>query len=195
MANVATARGLVPVRHKSGAPYIGQCNTYHARSDYATDLFIGDPVIVVATADANGIQDVNLATAGATNKITGVIVGFQPNRDNLKLQYGAASTDRYIEVCDDPWVVFELTLDTTAAIATTNIGQNINLASGTGNKNTGYSGWLGASTAFANNATYQLTIERVTNRPDNVIDGSSLSCHVEVSINLHQKASYAIAGI
>lgn len=194
MANVANPFGLRPIRHKNGACYNGQANLYHVRSDYATALYVGDPVIITGTSDADGVPDIAIATAGATNKITGIIVGFKPvTRDSTV--YGAASTDRYALVCDDPNVIFEVVTDTTAAVAVTDIGTNINLAAGSGGSTVyGTSSWVAATTSMTADATYQCTIERLVKRADNAID-TTTSAHLEVSINLHQKMSYAIAGI
>ena len=50
-----------------------------------------------------------------------------------------------------------------------------------------------ASTSMTADATYQLTIERLINRDDNAL--GSTYAQMEVSINLHSKMSYAIAGI
>lgn len=194
MANANTPMGLKPIRHKNGGCYEGQANLYHVRSDYATALFIGDPVIVTGNADVKGVPDVQIATAGATNKITGVIVGFKPNPTNLELKHGPASTDRYVLVCDDPSVIFEVCTDATANVAATDVSTNINFAAGGGGSTTtGKSSWVAATASMAADATYQGTIERIVNREDNEI-GTAYT-KLEVSINLHQKMSYAIAGI
>ena len=194
MANAAMVKGLWPIRHKNGSVYNGQANLYHIRSDYATALFIGDPVKQVTTSDTRGIPDINIATAGATNKIVGVIVGFKALPNDLTKVYNPASTERYALVCDDPMVVFGVTADTTAALASGDVGANANLAAGAGGSTvTGFSSWMLASTSMTADATYQLTIERLINRDDNAF--GSTYAQVEVSINLHQKMSYAIAGI
>ena len=62
MANTSIARGLIPVRYRSGAPYNGGYNTYYIPSTNSTALFIGDPVIAVtAAADGNGIPTITHA--------------------------------------------------------------------------------------------------------------------------------------
>jgi hypothetical protein len=194
MANVNAPFGLRPIRHKNGEAYCGQANLYHMPASYATDVFVGDPVIVNGTSAPDGTPDVVLATAGATNKITGVVVGFV-KRIREDVNYGKASTERWVLVCDDPSVIYEIVADTTAAVAVGDVSTNINFAAGGGGSTVyGTSSWVAATTSMTSNATYQGTIERVVNRPDNAIDGTT-ACHLEVSINLHQKMSYAIAGI
>ena len=49
MANVDARFGLSPIRHKSGAAYNGAVNPYYIPSSYGTALYIGDPVIKMAT--------------------------------------------------------------------------------------------------------------------------------------------------
>lgn len=193
MANVNIARGLIPVRDKFGRPYNGQCNLYMAPATYATALFVGDPVIITGTADADGIPEVNVATAGATNKITGVIVGFRPTQATDPV-YGPASTLRYIWVSDDPFLIYECQANVTAAVAATDIGTNINLIAGSGSTVTGFSGWQANTTSMASDATYQMTIERLVPRPDNAIDTTAYA-KLELSINLSQKNDMAVAGI
>ena len=136
MANTDTPMGLVPIRHKSGAPYNGAVNPYYVPSTYATALFVGDPVVKTGTANTAGVKriggnfaigalpEVNKATAGATNRISGVVVGFMPE-NNESLTYGAASTERIALVADDPDLVFEAQGDD--ALAVTGIGANANL--------------------------------------------------------------------
>ena len=93
MANVDTPFGLRPVRHKSGAPYNGAANPYYKPVGYATAMFIGDAVVTTGTsntaaASAPGLgnfqigtlPEVNRATVGDTNRITGVVVGFGADR-------------------------------------------------------------------------------------------------------------------
>lgn len=193
MSNVNIARGLVPVRDKFGRPYNGQANLYMAPATYGTALYVGDPVIITGTADADGVPEVNIATAGATNKITGVIVGFRPVQATDPV-YGAASTLRYIWVSDDPFLIYEIQANSTAAVAVTDIGTNANLISGSGSTVTGYSGWQLNTTSMTADATYQLTIERLVPRPDNAIDTSTYA-KLEVSINLSQKQNFAVVGI
>ncbi len=73
MANVNSAFGLRPVRYLGGGPYNGACNTYVALASYATNMFIGDPVVVTGTSVAGtsggSYQVINVATAGATNQM------------------------------------------------------------------------------------------------------------------------------
>src|SRR3990167_5501750 len=109
MANANLARGLIPVRHMSGAPYNGAANVYYVPSTYATALYKGDPVIHTTDAsDANGIPTVARATAAGGAYILGVMMGVVSAGDPAVAQladdpqYHVASTAGYILVADDP---------------------------------------------------------------------------------------------
>lgn len=148
------AQGLVPVRYKSGAPYNGAANVYSVASGESNNIFVGDPVIISGTGDANGVPGV--ARAGAGDRITGVVVGFAPvptadagDVTALNRGYRAASEADYLLVADDPSLLFEATEDGTGGfLATTSIGLNVDLAVGTGSTVTKKSGYvLDSSTA------------------------------------------------
>ena len=198
--NNDTPFGLRPVRYRDGSPYNGAVNPYSIKSDYATALFIGDPVIKVANgsnAAAIGgfpigtLPEIQKATAGDGNAITGVIVGFAPLPTNLGLQYNTASTERVAYVCDDPNVMFEIQAD--GSIAAAQVGLNANLIyTHSGSTVTGRSGAELDTTSDAPDAdaSNQLTILRVVNRPDNY--AATNFTKVLVSINQHTELTGAI---
>jgi hypothetical protein len=202
MANVDTPFGLRPIRHRNGAPYNGAVNPYYLRSDYAVATFIGDPVVKTGTSNlvavsAAGVGDfdigtlptINKATAGATNRITGVIVGFAPLPNDLTKQYNPASTERVALVCDDPDVIFEIQSD--GALSAAQVSLNaVLIYTSSGSTVSGLSGAeldSGTATAPAADATYQLMIQRASNTPGN--DITAAYCKVEVVISNHSEAS------
>ncbi len=199
MANVDSPFGLKPVRHKSGAPYNGAANPYWIDADYGTALFIGDPVIKVAGGSNDAVvkvpgqgdfaigtlPSIEKATAGDTNRITGVIVGFSPLPNDLTKQYNPASTERVALVCDDPDMVFEIQAD--GAIPAANMGLNAAVVyTHSGNTTTGLSGAELNSATDAADASQQLLILRAVNRVDN--DTTLTHCKVEVLINQHTQS-------
>lgn len=204
MANTDAPFGLRPIKHKGGAPYTGAANPYYIPSTYATALFIGDPVIKTGTANTaevtepgagkfipGSLPEINKATAGDGNAITGVIVGFSPDPDNLSRSYNPASTERIAYVCDDPDVIFEIQAD--GAIAATQVGLNaVLIYTNSGSTTTGLSGVEldTSSDAPAADASNQLTILRVVNRTDN--EAGSANTKVEVKINQHTEANNVI---
>lgn len=184
MANSNAPRGLVPVRHRSGAPYNGAANLYFVPASDGTALFIGDPVIIGGSADADGVPTAIRATAAGGSYISGVVVGFVPDPTNLELKNRTASTARYVYVCDDPDVIFEIQEDAVGgALAAVDVGLNADLIAGTGSTVTGYSGFQLDTSTKATTNTLQLRIVRFAQRADNEI---SANAKVEVAINLHQ---------
>ena len=204
MANTDAPFGLRPIKHKGGAPYTGAANPYYIPSTYATALFIGDPVIKTGTANTaevtepgagkfipGSLPEINKATAGDGNAITGVIVGFSPDPDNLSRNYNPASTERIAYVCDDPDVIFEIQAD--GAIAATQVGLNaVLIYTNSGSTTTGMSGVELDTSSDAPDAdqSNQLTILRVVNRTDN--EAGSANTKVEVKINQHTESNNVI---
>lgn len=204
MANNDMPFGLRPIKHRNGAPYNGSFNAYHVASTYATALYIGDPVVRVAGGsnaaeiDAPGgnfpigtLPTVEKATAGDGNLITGVIVGFAPDPNGLERIYNPASNERIAYVADDPDLVFEIQADGT--IAATQVGLNaVLIYTNGGSTVTGLSGAEldTSSDAPAADASNQLKIQRVVNRPDN--EAASDFTKVEVVINNHTEAHGAL---
>lgn len=140
------AYGLRPVRYKSGAPYNGAANTYHVPASDSTALFVGDPVLITGTADADGVPDVARAAAGA--RITGIVVGFSANPSDtsdgaIETGYRAASTKAYVLVADDPNLLFEVREDAVGgALAVADVGLNVDLVAAAGSTTTKKSGYL-----------------------------------------------------
>jgi len=198
MANVDSPFGLRPVRHRNGAPYNGAANPYYIAATYGTALFVGDPVIKVAggsnaaavsAASVGSFQigdlpSIEKATEGDGNRITGVIVGFAPNPNDLTKHYNPASTELVALVCDDPDVIFEIQAD--GAIPAASMGLNaVLIYTHTGNTTTGLSGAEldTTSDAPAADASNQLLILGAAKRPDN--DTTLTHAKVEVLINQH----------
>ena len=193
MANANIARGLVPVRYRSGAPYNGAGNIYYVPSTYATALFIGDPVISVTDAsDANGIPTVQRATAAGGAYITGVVAGIMAGGDPAiptlahNPQYHVASTAGYIMVHDDPELLFEIQEDSVGGVMTVGAaGRNADLIAGNGSTVTGWSGWMLDSSTLNTTNTLQLRVEAPVARVDN--DPTADYAKWLVSINLHSR--------
>lgn len=200
MANEDRRFGLKPVRHKSGAPYNGAANPYFIPAGYGTALYIGDAVLKTGTANTAAVKvpgtggfgigtlpEINKATVGDANRISGVIVGFSPLASDLGKNYNPASTERVALVCDDPDIVFEIQAD--GAIPATSIGLNaVLIATHTGDTTTGLSGLELDTTSDvpAADASNQLLILRAVNREDN--DTTTIWAKVEVMIINHTEA-------
>ena len=207
MANADTPFGLRPVEINGAVCYNAKVTPYYIPSSYGTALFIGDPVIKVAAGsntsrvevpgggsfEIGTMAQINKATAGDNNAVTGAIVGFAADPDNLTLQYNPASTERVAFVADDPNQLFEIQAD--GAIPAASIGLNaVLIFTHAGSTVTGLSGVEldTTSDAPAADASNQLTILRAVNRLDN--DTTLTHAKVIVRINNHTEA-HGVIGI
>lgn len=199
MPNQTAGFGLIPVSRTSGAPWTGEPVRALIASGVATAQYIGDPVLALgagSTAEfthggsglhiAGSLPTVTIAVAGATNKIYGVIVGFDMvHRDSTI--YREASTNRIALIAPawDPNIVFRVRDDASGVIGTALVGANANLvAGGGGSTATGRSSWMLDATTPSNDATFQCTILRAANILDN--DATLASAVWDVQINLPQ---------
>lgn len=210
MANNSAAFGLRPIRHKAGAPYSGAARLYFYPSGQSANLFIGDPVIVISAGAfaspyfygptavggatpivAGALPEVALATAGAGNAITGVVVGFFPEQATSNV-YGLGSTNRAVWVADDPELLFEIQDDGVSAstAAWPSQSSNLNLSTFTGSTITARSGATINST-LTNGATDQLKIISLSERANNAVGKFAVW---EVMINNHTLVT-GVAGI
>ena len=179
MANSDNPSGLKPVRHASGAPYNGATNMYHVASGNSSVIAVGDPVIITGAADADGIPTVAAATAGGSNRITGVMVSLAQN-GGLTRDSGVAttaSTNQYINVCDDPDVSFEVQNDGTMSAG--QIGLNAAFVYSAASTY-GVSGVELDTSTLATTAALQLKVLRLVRRQGNAIGEFA---KVEVKIN------------
>lgn len=188
MANANSPQGLRPVRYASGAPYNGAVKRYHVPASDSTALFVGDPVIVAGSADANGVATVTRATAAGGNLITGVVVGVEPS-STVTTAYRPASVASYVYVADDPNLLYEIQEDAVGgALAAADVGLNADLVSGSGSTVTGKSGFQLDTSTKATTATLQLRIIGFVQRADNEIGANA---KVLVRLNLSTETGAA----
>lgn len=191
MANTNTPFGLRPIRHINGAPYNGAATRYYVPASDGTALYIGDPVILAGSADANGIASVTKATAAGGNYMLGPVVAVDPvegagasGRDSTV--YRAASTERYVWVADDPDLVFEMQEDGVGgALAAADVGLNADWIAGTASTVTGLSGAMLDTSTKATTNTLQLRILGFKQSVDNEVGVANAK--VLVAINLHTR--------
>ena len=185
MANSDNPYGLRAIRHRNGAPYNGGGSLYHKAAADTTPLAPGDPVVVTGTADTVGIPTITRATAGASNAITGVVIG-RTNGEGTLLQddtlNSPASTADYLLIEDNPDVVFSIQVS--GALAATDISNNVDLLAGAATE--GKSAFEADSTTFGTGATKQLKALRLVRNPENELDTNG---KIEVMINNHTQSS------
>jgi len=176
MANVDRPRGLEPI-----GPLLS-VREYKVVAAYAQDLFIGDPVVAIATG-----RDVEIATAGTGNAILGAIVGiYDSNKVALPYWDSGHAGEGYIMVADHPDQLFVCQGDgDTSYLDENDCNGNIDLVSGTGSTVYYRSGWeLDDSDTGANTAGDQIRLIRPQDRPDNTI--AIANCDWICKINNHQ---------
>jgi len=187
MANPTSGMGFVPVGHVSGAgSFTGQVSRYYVPSTDATALFLGDPVVITGDFHTDGTPIISVATVGTgvtTDKITGAIVGFEPNVAMPAQKHRLASTAMYVLVNDDPGTIFKCRGD--GAYATTDQGSTCQIASGSGNTTTGISGYVLDSSEIAQTATDQLVILGVIDDPTDSDISTALNVVYTVRFNMH----------
>ena len=207
MANANIARGLIPYAYMSGQPYNGSANIYFVASGYATNLFIGDPIVThSASNDANGIPAVQIGVSGSPiiGCMVGIVDGGALGAATIAVTrdlaiYRPASTAQYILVADDPNLLFMVQDDASSQATAPNLwsGKNANLVTGTGSTITGFSGWQLQASSVATTNTLDLKIMRSLNQADNTISSvanTTMNAKWLVRINNHQYVNQ-IAGV
>lgn len=198
MANANIASGLIPRRMRNGSPWNGVARQYYRPSSDSNALFVGDPVVIVAGSDLTGHASVVRATAGTSNRITGVVVGFRPSAP-FQTNTLAASTAGYVMVVDDPDVLFEIQESATtdsAALTAAAMGKNANLVAGSGNTLSG-SGFQLDSTTAATTNTLQVRIVESVRRIDNTLigaGGSAGAAYAKWLVAINQPTETGAAG-
>lgn len=200
MANTSGAFGLRPVRHISGAPWNGAVVKCYISASYATALFIGDPVLLsptLAEKDPTGYHPtINKSAGTAGALVRGVIVSFEPDRDDLTKVYSPASTAGYAYVCMDHDVVYEIRGDGGGTLTSVVPGQNaVMIATTTGSTVTGFSGMnLDEGTTTAPNTTQDFTLHivNIKDAADNVLGDDAV---YEVLLNTSELTAGRFLGI
>jgi hypothetical protein len=184
-----------------GSPWNGATVPCFVSADYATALYVGDPVLISPTAgeddttNTNNYPKINVSAGTDGIIIRGVIVRFDPDPDNLTYQYRPASTERIAHVCMDPTVVYHIRGCGGGTPATDWISRNAVCYAGTASTITGISGYQldeGTSAAPASNQSYPLEIVGRVLTEDNTIADY---CTWEVRLNTRFNATGLVLGV
>ncbi len=184
MANTDQPSGFTPVGTTDGSDWHGKLRTVQFADDYAASAFVGDVVKLTGTGSVDGkYEQVEVAAAGDAN--IGAIVEILPSFEDegsLTQMYKPASTERLAKVCFGSEVLYEVQEDSDgAALATTDIGSDIDLIAGAGNTITGISGQqIDSSTAGSGT---QFRIRHIARREDNELGDF---CRWIVTVNDNQ---------
>jgi hypothetical protein len=161
MANLNFPRGLQPYGN------LLRVTEYKLSAGYAQNLFIYDPVIAIATG-----RDVNIATAGTGNPITGSILAiYDSNKVPLAYWDSGHSGEGYVLVADHPQQTFVCQGDGAVSfLDEDDCNGNLNLVSGAGSTVNYLSGWqLDDSQTAGNVAADQVRLIRPVDRVDNTV--------------------------
>jgi hypothetical protein len=199
MANPTNIYGLKPVRMYGGAPYNGATIKAYCSANYATALFVGDPVVwdtTLANKDATGRYPTIIKSAGtAGTLVRGVIVSFDPT-DRDSTVYRAASTERIANIAVDPDIVYSIRDDGGTALTAVTPGQNaVMVADSAGSTVTGLSGMaLDTGTATAPNTTQNFTLH-ILGRVDSPDNSLAADAEWEVLLNTCENATGRFLGV
>lgn len=153
---MATGFGLRPIGRIGGGA--ARVREYYIPSTDSTALYVGDVVELVNAMDPkNEVAVVTRATAG--NVLLGVVTGFRPDASTPYNTHRAASTNRYVTVCDDPDAIFEVQEDAVGgAVSAASVGSNFNadIIVASGSAIAGSGTMLDSSTAAATTANLKI---------------------------------------
>jgi hypothetical protein len=174
--------GLQPRYMSTGATWNGQTNDYLIASGYATGIFTGDPVTLLA----DGTIGIGVAGSGIIGIFTGCkYVDSSGNYVFSPRWIASTATQNTLPaialVADDPGLICDVQAD--GALITGQLNQNANFAIGAGSTVSGQSGAYLATASLNTTNTLNLKILKFTPRPGNV---SGLTYNnVLVAINNH----------
>lgn len=150
MSSTAAPYGLRPVGVMGSTAFTHKVRVLKITDSYATSIFYGDVVKIVATGTVE--KDVGTATATPLGVFLGCTYTDPGMLYKVFRQYWPASTvatDNFAYVLDDPFAVFQI--QSAGSQAQTVIGNNVALVQGAGSTVTGMSAVAaGASPATTN---------------------------------------------
>jgi hypothetical protein len=172
MANPDTPFGLRPTKHLNGHPWNGQAMRCYVTATNDDVLFLGDPMKLTGTACADGCcPSVEVCTAGATSTPQpwlGALVGVEPST-TVSIPKLEATTEGYVNVTADPYLLYEIQGDTGTVIARTDVGSNSVFVAGAGSAITYLSGFELDSSGILIDGSLQMLIWGAVKRSDNDI--------------------------
>jgi hypothetical protein len=199
MANTSRVNGFRPIGHLNGSPWNGKVNRYWVPASDGTAMFVGDIVKLAGVADVDGTQ--GIIQAAATNVPVGVVVGFEPNPDNLMQVHRVASQNlasqnagRWAYVADSPDLVMECEEDAIGGtIPIGDSGLNADFVVAAGSATTGQSGMSLDSSTTDTTSTLTMRILGWIPRPDNEVGVANAK--MKVAFNVHQYGSVGTTGV
>jgi hypothetical protein len=193
MATTATPYGLKAVNHIGGTPYAGSTRLLPIASGYASNIYNGSIVSIVAAGTVEMVTDLGSNGDPFPAGVIGVFVGCtytDPNLGTIVFSQnwptGTVASDAQAYIVDDPDVVFMAQAD--ATVAQTGLGQNTHLAAvqstTTGDTTTGNSNSaIDATTAVT--ATFAFRIVDFVDSPTSTVGDAFTDCLIKFNAGIH----------
>jgi hypothetical protein len=155
-----------------GSPFNGKVEAFVVPATDTTALFVGDPVMILAGANAAGIPYAKKATAGV--KLVGVCTSVDFDRDDLNKRYRLADEERLIFVSTGTDVIYEVQEDSAVAtLAAADVWKFADLTAVAGDTTSGTSN-VELDSDSAVGTTAQVRILRLRQVPDNEIGANAV---------------------
>ena len=193
MATTATPYGLKAVNHIGGTPYAGSTRLLPIASGYATNIYNGSVVAIVAAGTVEIVTDLDNNADAFPAGVVGVFVGCtytDPNLGTVVFRQnwptGTVADDAQAYIVDDPDVIFMAQAD--GAVTQADLGQNTNFAAvqstTTGDTTTGNSNSAVSSTT-ATTATIAFRIVDFVDSPTSTVGDAFTDLLIKFNAGIH----------
>jgi len=193
MATTATPYGLKAVNHIGGTPYAGSTRLLPIASGYATNIYNGSVVAIVAAGTVEIVTDLGNNADAFPAGVVGVFVGCTYTDPNLgtvvfrnNWPTGTVADDAQAYIVDDPDVIFMAQAD--GAVTQADLGQNTNFAAvqstTTGDTTTGNSNSAVSSTT-ATTATIAFRIVDFVDSPTSTVGDAFTDLLIKFNAGIH----------
>lgn len=198
MANANAPFGLMPEEHLSGTMNTVMGHRYYVKSDNSSAFYIGSPVKLTNTGDANGVPGVDVAAG--TDTLVGTVIGIEQPNVNTTSMVGTTlaleqvsipatkSRDYYVYVADDPHQIFVMQCGAvTTNLVSTKLNNNASMTITAPSPSTlPNSAAVIDNASIATNNTLNLALMGLWQGPNNSLGAYQI---MRCKINLHQYAN------
>jgi hypothetical protein len=193
MATTASPYGLKAVNHIGGTPYAGSTRLLPIASGYATNIYNGSVVAIVAAGTVEIVTDLGNNADAFPAGVVGVFVGCTYTDPNLgtvvfrnNWPTGTVADDAQAYIVDDPDVIFMAQAD--GAVTQADLGQNTNFAAvqstTTGDTTNGNSSSAVSSTT-ATTATIAFRIVDFVDSPTSTVGDAFTDLLIKFNAGIH----------
>lgn len=185
MANTDTPMGFKPIGHLLGLNWTDCVEVFYLPTSDSDRIGLYDLVEPAGSADTTGKYPTVARATAAQTDLLGSVVGFSNSPDicvdttNLERRYRVASTEMYVTVVTDPYVLYLAQEDSdTSTLAATDVSSNCDIVVSDCDTTTGLSA-MELDSDSAATANGQIRIMRLYNDPNNAIgDNAKWVCMI-----------------